>query len=259
MAKKNTQHASTFSKATSMPSRLVAASADDPRHTWRGASAEGVARLHKYLARELDPYGLYLTPVPEDQLRQVRTARFKGEDEYCRRTVSAKETYGDILAKTEFSGEDLEHRLRRCQSLDDLIVIFRDLLDLLQQTAHLEWYELIGLCDIVVKDIEAQLQRPVLDETLRRQLHTAAALPLETWHSRQADTQARKTENETLRAESDEDLRAQIAALQAQVRDLTARLQAQPAVIETPPPAPKKLASATPNRKGARRRDRSGE
>ncbi|MCS6912654.1 MAG: hypothetical protein NZ890_05390, partial [Myxococcota bacterium] len=174
---------------------------DDPRRAPSGPPRQGLEQLVHFCLLEVPKMGLHLTAVPAEQLARVRADRFEGAAEYIGRIIHMMQRGGAVLPQVPFSAQDLEARLRRCQVLDELEVILGELRELVLQSAHLEWSDLLKMADFLMKDVEAQMERPSVPEALRRQLATLAAVPLETWRSWLRARRQRQVDNEGIRTQ----------------------------------------------------------
>lgn len=229
---------------TTLPAALEGGEGpDDPRRAPSGPPREGLEQLARFCLMEVPKMGLHLTAVPAEQLARVRADRFESAAEYIGRIIHMMQRGGQVLPKVPFSAQDLEARLRRCQVLDEVVVILGELRELVLQSAHLEWSDLLKMADFLMKDIQAQMERPTLSGELRRQLAAIASAPLETWRSwlrarqqRQADNDSLRTQVRTQLEEEMQQLRARAEAAEAQLRALgqAVPLPAEPGATQAP-------------------------
>lgn len=212
---------------TTMPVSMAGGDAeDDPRRRPEGAPAEGVEHFIQFMLMKVPGLGLHLTAISPEQLRQVVADRFEAAPEFVERVAAMMERGAKILPKFPITAPHLRSRLLRAKTLDEAAVVVQSFLQLLQQSAHLEWSDLTKMCDFVLKDVEAQIERPTLDVELRHQLSSISAAPMETWRSWLKGRQQTQAKNDGIRDEVRGEIEAKLAAALHRAEVAEAKLRA---------------------------------
>jgi hypothetical protein len=203
-----------------------------PGRTAEGSPRDGVERLTEAL-QDAEAQGLHLIrDVPEAQLAEDRSQTFEGADRYIRRVAEAMVTALAFLSAFAWKPQDLLARLLRIEALDKLIETTEELLGLLRQTRTVEMADLIRMCELVVAELQALVDRPLLDNATRGKLTQILRGPLSVWEKRLE--KIRKTK------EGLAELRAELAEAQAAAeRPATPPPPADERTLPQPQPAPR--------------------
>ena len=211
---------------TTLPAALQGGEGEgDVRQKPEGAPAGGVEKFIQIFLVELPKMGLHLTAISPEQLRQVVADRFESAPEFVERVATMMERGIEVLPKFPITAAHLRARLGRAKVLDEAVVIVQDFLQLLQQSAHLEWSDLLKMCDYVMNDVEAQIERPALGGDLRRQLAALSASPAETWRTWLQGRKKTQAKNDSIRDEARDGMEAQLKAALQRAEAAEARLR----------------------------------
>lgn len=203
----------------------------DPARKAEGPPRDGVEQMTTAL-QEAEGNGLHLLrDVPEAQLSEDRAQTFDGADRYVRRVAEAMLTALAFLSAFAWKPQDLLTRLLRIEALDKLIETTETFLGLLKQTRTVEMADLLRMCDLVVAELQALVDRPLLDGATRGKLTQILRGPLSVWEKRLE--RIRKTKDSLA------ELRAELAEAHAAVERSMTPMPADARTLAQPQPAPR--------------------
>jgi hypothetical protein len=205
----------------------------DPSRPAAGTPKEPLELLMKLLF-DSDKSQLGLKgPLSDTQRREDAVQWFKEATDYVQRTATMYGQRPLLFQSVPWTAADLTARLARVQLLAVVVERGAAFIELLMDTLKVERADLMRMCDVLLGEVDAHLQRPTLEAALRQDLQSLAEVPMQLWRQRQAEIQQARSQNVQLQGEI-EALRTELAA----ARDEIARLRDAP---KPPPPDPSAL------------------